>query len=783
MSNQVIKVNHALIAQDIQLIHNCAKGMEGNLILASFGQNPSSGENLRPRAESFTIGDIDRMVSRAQSLAGEEHRNIYVALCIMRADLEAGKKGSEGDIISVFGITADFDAKDDPSAHLWADRLPVSPTMVLETSSYPERSYQCRILFNKPITPDRAKRMAKSLQFHSGCDTCTQDLSHVWRIAGGLNYPNKVKVEKHGRPVEPQMVKIIVPYTEAKLIDPDELEKILGIDPEDNTNDEYKEATSNVEMEKTLPSIVSVDELDRWEVSKTLKTIIVKGIDAENPKTQDNSRSAWLFHAVCGLVRCGVPDEFILATILHPKFCISESVIEKGKNAKSYAVRQIERAKEENSNPLLEKMNLNHAIIENYGSKTVVVSFDKGGTFFHRTFEDFKKSNDNKKIQITDSGGKPKIIGQGTWFLEHPHRRQYQTVEFLPGKETPEGVLNLYRGPSIQAIAGDCSKFLKLIREVICSGDKDISDWLLDFIAHLFQKPWEPPEVCIVLRGRQGVGKNFFIERLGEIISDYFIVITNPKHLVGSFNRHLMDKLLVLADEAFYGRDRSHAGILKNLITQSQMAVEPKGVDVFMARKFFRLILASNEDFVAPADIDDRRNLVIDVSTERAKDHDYFHDLSEEWKNGGREAFYYQMLNRNIEKFNHRQRPETEALFEQKLHSLMGAERIIYEILYSGQAYLRSNNQDRYFVSTEDLRKFHTKRQEHTTNRALANELVLFALTPNSSRKTVDGTQIRGFWIPELDECRNLWAAAKRMKINWPEDDGKWANIHTKVPF
>jgi len=101
-----------------------------------------------------------------------------------------------------------------------------------------------------------------------------------------------------------------------------------------------------------------------------------------------------------------------------------------------------------------------------------------------------------------------------------------------------------------------------------------------------------------------------------------------------------MDKLVVFADEAFYGNERRYAGILKNLVTQSEMAVEPKGVDVFMAKKYFRLFMASNEDFVVPADLDDRRFLVLDVSDEHAKDHAYFGELRREWDEGGRESFY-----------------------------------------------------------------------------------------------------------------------------------------------
>jgi hypothetical protein len=375
------------------------------------------------------------------------------------------------------------------------------------------------------------------------------------------------------------------------------------------------------------------------------------------------------------------------------------------------------------------------------------------------------------------------FVGKGSYFLNNTLRRQYRRVEFLPGLEAPEGVLNLYHGASIEACSGECTGFTSFVEEVICNGDREVADWVFDYIAQLYQKPWETPEVCLVLRGRQGVGKNFFVERIGEVIADYFMTVTNPKHLVGNFNRHLMDKLLVFADEAFYGKERTYTGILKNLVTQSQMAVEPKGVDAFMARKYFRLFMASNEEWVVPADMDDRRFLVLDVSNIYAKDQDYFSGVADEWASGGREAFYAAMLERDISEFNYRRRPETAALHEQKIHSLLGAERVVYEMLESGRAPLEQGEPDRVFISTEEARRYHEQRGQHVSTKRLAAEQAVIAFHPNSVREMVNGQQTRGFWVPELAECREKWAAAKRMQVEWPQDDGKWISGNPDLPF
>jgi hypothetical protein len=761
------------IAADVAIIHNSAKKAGGKLILASFGQNPETGETLRPRIESFSVGDITRMTERAISLASERHRNVYVGLATMRAEIEPGRKGGEADIVSVIGLVADFDAREDPKAHEWAERLPIPPTMVLETSGSPEPSYQCRFIFDTPVSMAQAKSLAKALQIASGCDNCTADISHVWRLAGGLNWPNKLKVEKYGRPPEPQLVRIVKPFSADRLVSPEVLMAALDVvevGPVEVTSLE------NSGLIKPVQS-VTLDTLDQWNVPSELKTIIQLGRDPAKPKKQDNSRSAWLFHAVCALLRSGVPAEVVLSVITNPAFKISESVRDKGARARDYALRQIARAEAEATDKTLETFNSEHAVVENYGSKTVVFSFDKQGKFFYRTFEDFKRSNDHRKVPVS-RGGKVVPVGQGTAFLENPHRRQFKSIVFLPGLEAEDGVLNLYRGPSVEPKPGDCDSFLEFTLNVICDGEEDHFEWVLNYVAHIYQKPWEAPEVCIVLRGRQGVGKNFFIESIGEIVADYFIVVSNPKHLVSGFNRHLMDKLVVFADEAFFGNERRYAGILKNLVTQSQMAVEPKGVDVFMAKKYFRLFMASNEDFVVPADLDDRRFLVLDVSDQHAKDHVYFGELRKEWDSGGREAFYYLMLKRDISEYNHRDRPETLGLAEQKLESLVGAERLVFEMLSSGEAPMPLRQPVANFIATEALRHFYAARGLKATSRSLAIELAIFAMHPGSKREAVEGHQARGFWVPTLGECRSQWEAAKHMKIDWPEDDGEWIDIY-----
>lgn len=181
---------------------------KGKLVVASYGQNPKTGENLKPKVYNFPITENgEAILNIVNELSKEPHRNIYMPLCIFKPGLQAGKKGGEADILAVLGYVVDFD---DDQAHRWNERLPIKPTYVLETS---KGRFQAGYLFKEGIPPDEAKKVAILLQQFSRCDFGTKDLSHVWRIAGTKNWPNKKKVDS-GRSPEPQLVTFVKPIGE-----------------------------------------------------------------------------------------------------------------------------------------------------------------------------------------------------------------------------------------------------------------------------------------------------------------------------------------------------------------------------------------------------------------------------------------------------------------------------------------------------------------------------------------------------------------------------------------
>lgn len=83
--------------------------------------------------------------------------------------------------------------------------------------------------------------------------------------------------------------------------------------------------------------LASLDDLSRWGVPARVRVILNHGHHPDEPKEGDNSRSAWLFDAVCQLARCEVPDDTIMAILTDPSWGISASILDKGANGERYA--------------------------------------------------------------------------------------------------------------------------------------------------------------------------------------------------------------------------------------------------------------------------------------------------------------------------------------------------------------------------------------------------------------------------------------------------------------
>jgi homoserine dehydrogenase len=132
-------------------------------------------------------------------------------------------------------------------------------------------------------------------------------------------------------------------------------------------------------------------------------------------------------------------------------------------------------------------------------------------------------------------------------------------------------------------------------------------------------------------------------------------------------------KLAVLAQIAFGVAARPHE-------------IERKGIDTVEEDRYFALMLATNEGWAVPAGVDERRLMVLDVSSCHKEDKAFFKAVEHEWTRAGKEALFAFLSKRDISEFEYRERPVTRALIDQMTRSFTGAQRYVHNMLCNGEA-------------------------------------------------------------------------------------------------
>jgi hypothetical protein len=323
-------------------------------------------------------------------------------------------------------------------------------------------------------------------------------------------------------------------------------------------------------------------------------------------------------------------------------------------------------------------LNREYALALNDGEATVYREQVTAGG--QKKFTPMKKGSFDLVLKDRKVDGKP----LAELWLGSPRRRFYRNgVDFVPERDAGDGVLNLWGGFAVQARAGNWSRFRALIRDVICGGDAAADAYVIGWLAHMVQRPYEPAGVALVLRGGQGTGKSTFGEIVGSMFGEHFVHIYSRDQLTGHFNRHLACKVMILADEAFFAGNRQDAPVLKALLTQGTMLMEAKGVDVVRVRNCAHVVMASNDEWVVPASEDQRRFCVLDVVDRHRNDRVYFGQIRKQMETGGVEAMLHDLLHYDLTAFNIGHFPETAAGTDQKVASLEGPARWMHDALYA----------------------------------------------------------------------------------------------------
>jgi hypothetical protein len=231
--------------------------------------------------------------------------------------------------------------------------------------------------------------------------------------------------------------------------------------------------------------------------------------------------------------------------------------------------------------------------------------------------------------------------------------RTFENVDFLPyPRECKSHTLNTFNGLKIERVKdgqGDYGIFVKHL-DVLTGHDPKGTDYLLNYLSHLVQRPGELPRVALVFQSDQGVGKNIFFENFAHSIlgTEYMLQTAEMDKIIGRFSM-INNKLLVIMDETSGKDSFSNSDKIKNIITAEQVAWERKGIDGVNINNCGRYIFFSNNSTPVKIEHSDRRYVVYKCANDVQNNSIYFKELVKHFKDDKIvRAFYDFLMSRDI---------------------------------------------------------------------------------------------------------------------------------------
>lgn len=280
------------------------------------------------------------------------------------------------------------------------------------------------------------------------------------------------------------------------------------------------------------------------------------------------------------------------------------------------------------------------------------------------------------------------------YYDNNVYKKQYVKEDCRPYEnisDIPKDTFNTYDGlfiskPDAEEKGKENPEFvLKFIMKAWANDNVIHYNQIINWMAHLIQKPWIKMKSSLVLQGLEGCGKGMIIQILGKILGHkYFYQPTDISEILGTFNHMLDNKLLVYANEMLWGGDKKQAGILKKLLTEERRTSNMKNMPQRELSNFINWLFDSNESWVIPAGVRERRYSVFKVGN-------HIYTLTDAQiksiYNFCPYSFAKFLYNVDLTGFNPHQHLNTEGLKEQKQLSMIAPHKFILHTLENNTEY------------------------------------------------------------------------------------------------
>ncbi len=161
--------------------------------------------------------------------------------------------------------------------------------------------------------------------------------------------------------------------------------------------------------------------------------------------------------------------------------------------------------------------------------------------------------------------------------------------------------------------------------------NEEIVNYILSYFANRLQNPANRNNVCLILYGEEGDGKNRFLDIFKNIIGKkYWTELESAKQLFSAHSCVEKEKLFICVNEARGKDNYENSEILKARITTETLLVNPKGIQEFEIDNFCDYVMTTNNHNAINIHDKSRRFLFVETTSFFSRNSEFFNSFSKD---------------------------------------------------------------------------------------------------------------------------------------------------------
>lgn len=203
-------------------------------------------------------------------------------------------------------------------------------------------------------------------------------------------------------------------------------------------------------------------------------------------------------------------------------------------------------------------------------------------------------------------------------WIKDGERRTIESLVYKNSDECAANEASLFTGFAFDEMDGDDasapSLFMDMLRAV-CGDNEDVYKYVLNYFAHMLQKPFEIPGTALVFSSKtHGTGKDTVINIMRHIIGRHSKHYCSESQFWNGHDTGKEGAILLHLEEVGSSANKAKKNELKALITADSIDINPKGVKAYDVPNIARIVMTTNEPDPVKIEDSDRRFVIINPS-------------------------------------------------------------------------------------------------------------------------------------------------------------------------